>query len=94
MVLEINVENIKCGGCANSIRKKLLLENSVNSVDVDVDNQRVIVDAPQSALELLKFKLHSMGYPERGTSHGLDAAKTKAKSFVSCAIGRMSDEAS
>jgi hypothetical protein len=31
-----------------------------------------------------------MGYPERGTLHGLSAGVANAKSFVSCAIGRIS----
>jgi len=35
-------------------------------------------------------KLRSMGYPERGTLHGLSAGVAGAKSFVSCAVGRLS----
>jgi len=35
-------------------------------------------------------KLRSMGYPETGTLEGLSAGLANAKSFVSCAIGRMS----
>ena len=93
MSLTIEVENIKCGGCANSIRKKLLNEAQVTAVSVDVEEQAITIDAPTELLTTLKEKLHDMGYPERGTAHGFDAAKTKAKSFVSCAIGRMSDEA-
>jgi hypothetical protein len=31
-----------------------------------------------------------MGYPEHGSVSGLEAGLTNAKSFVSCAIGRMS----
>jgi copper chaperone len=35
-------------------------------------------------------KLKSMGYPEHGSISGLDAGLANAKSFVSCAIGRVS----
>jgi len=31
-----------------------------------------------------------MGYPEHGSVTGLDAGLANAKSFVSCAIGRVS----
>jgi copper chaperone len=34
-------------------------------------------------------KVRSMGYPEKGSVAGLEAGLTNAKSFVSCAIGRM-----
>ena len=34
-------------------------------------------------------KLKSMGYPEKGSVAGIEAGITNAKSFVSCAIGRM-----
>jgi len=40
-------------------------------------------------MELLS-KLKSMGYPEQGSVSGLDAGLANAKSFVSCAIGRVS----
>ena len=91
MSFVINVENIKCHGCANSIRKKLMETDAVQDVVVDVDSQTITIDAPESLISKLKVTLHDMGYPEQGTSHGFDAAKTKAKSFVSCAIGRMSE---
>jgi copper chaperone len=35
--------------------------------------------------------LLSLGYPEKGSVAGMEALKAKGKSFVSCAIGRMSD---
>ena len=87
----IEVENIKCGGCANSIRKNLLKNCAVKDVVVNVEAQTITIDTDLELLEVIKDQLHSMGYPERGTAHGFDAAKTKAKSFVSCAIGRMAD---
>ena len=46
--LQIEIENLKCGGCERA-----------------------------------------MGYPEKGSVSGLTAGLVNAKSFVSCAIGRM-----
>jgi hypothetical protein len=31
-----------------------------------------------------------MGYPEKGSTQGLDAGVSNIKSYVSCAIGKMS----
>ncbi len=87
-----NVENIKCGGCVNSIQSKLKEVDGVSDVDVDIENG--IVDITTSSeddamRETLAKKLHGMGYPEEGTSEGFDAVKAKATSFVSCAVGKM-----
>ena len=40
--------------------------------------------------DAIAAKLKSMGYPEYGSVSGLDAGLANAKSFVSCAIGRVS----
>ncbi len=88
----IEVENIKCGGCANSIRKRLLEIDGVSEVTVDIDAGVVTVEAPETARAVIVATLEKMGYPERGRVAGLKAAGAKAKSFVSCAVGRLSDE--
>jgi copper chaperone len=85
----IEVENIKCGGCANTITGKLDRIEGVGSVDVDIEHGRVTVDAPDGCREQLVATLLASGYPEKGTVAGIKATTTKAKSFVSCAIGRM-----
>jgi len=41
---------------------------------------------------LVKETLKNMGYPESGSQKGLEAFGSKAKSYVSCAIGRMSQD--
>ncbi len=88
--MKIEVENIKCGGCANSIRKGLLQLEGVSAAEVDVEAGTVEVEAPESAREAVAAKLASMGYPEVGTVSGLGSASAKVKSFASCAVGRMS----
>ena len=93
MQYEIAVENIKCGGCANSISSKLAALDGVQSVDVDIENGIVKVDAAEGMHDELAASLLKMGYPESGTAEGIAAAKAKAKSFVSCAVGRMSNDA-
>ena len=46
--------------------------------------------ADDSLRDAIAAKLKSMGYPEYGSVSGLDAGLANAKSFVSCAIGRVS----
>lgn len=90
--MRIEVENIKCGGCAGSIRKGLAALNGVRSVEVDIEGGAVEVEAEEELRPEITRKLTSMGYPETGTVHGLKSAGAKARSFVSCAVGRMEKE--
>lgn len=90
--MRIEVENIKCGGCAGSIRKGLAALNGVHSVEVDIEGGAVEVEAEEELRPEITRKLTSMGYPETGTVHGLKSAGAKARSFVSCAVGRMEKE--
>lgn len=89
MSISIAVENIKCGGCAASIKKKLLSDNRVTSVEVDIEQGIVVIQATENTQNDFAAALLKMGYPESGTAEGIAAAKAKAKSFVSCAIGRV-----
>ena len=91
MSFTIDVENIKCGGCANSIRKGLLEDERVNDVSADIESGRVTIDGNPDLHQELSSKLAGMGYPESGSVEGLKAAAAKAKSFVSCAVGRLDD---
>ncbi len=87
--MRIEVENIKCGGCAGSIRKGLLALDGVEAVDVNIETGSVEIQAEESLRTDIARKLASMGYPETGSVQGLKSAGAKAKSFVSCAVGRM-----
>lgn len=96
MTIELQVENIKCSGCASSIRKGLLSDARIKDVNVDVEQGRISIEMSddsaaqdESLRSELAAALLKMGYPESGTAEGLRAAKAKAKSFVSCAIGRV-----
>ena len=88
-MIEIQVENIKCGGCANSIRSGLEKMDGVSEVSVDIENGIVRMEADDALREQIAAQLTKMGYPETGSVEGLKAAKAKATSFVSCAVGRL-----
>ena len=91
MSYQVAVENIKCGGCANTIKTKLQAESGVSAVEVDIEAGMVRIEGEELDRAGLVQRLAQLGYPEAGSVEGLKAAAVKAKSFVSCAIGRMDD---
>lgn len=93
METTINIDNIKCGGCANTIRKNMIEFKGVSDVIVDVEKESVVLKHDTAIdLEGIKQKLHSLGYPEKGTAEGFDKLASGVKSYVSCAIGRLTDD--
>ena len=91
MKISINVENIRCGGCANTITKKLNDIEGINAVEVAIEEQVVTIDTENESLRgAAVAALLKMGYPEKGSVEGIAALKGKAKSVVSCAIGKVS----
>lgn len=95
MQYSFEVENIRCGGCTNTITKKLREIDGVKDVHVNVDEKQVIV-ATESAIDAnirqtLGEKLAKLGYPEIGKI-GSNRLMTKATSVVSCAIGKVSNK--
>lgn len=89
MSFEIAVENIKCGGCANTIRTRVAQMAGVSSVDVDIEAGKVTIEGNPGERQAIAQKLAQLGYPEVGSVEGMKAAAAKAKSFVSCTIGRI-----
>ena len=60
------------------------------ALTVDIEQGIVRIDSAKERRREIVARLASLGYPETGTAEGVRAATAKAKSFVSCAIGRMS----
>lgn len=89
MKTNISIENLKCGGCAATIRKGVLAVDGVQEIQIDVAESMVSVTAANNVIPEVKEKLSKMGYPEVGNANTL---LHKAKSYVSCATGKMSSE--
>lgn len=88
----ISIENLKCGGCGNSIKTGLKNLEGVEQVAIDFDLGEVAVSHSATVERgQIAAALKRMGYPEKGTVEGLASLAASAKSFVSCAVGRMSD---
>ena len=88
MKTTLYIQNLKCGGCANTITKNVSSIDAVTEVFVNVEKSAVSFDYPSDEkLIEVKEKLKTLGYPEDGEANSLGS---KAKSYVSCAIGKMS----
>lgn len=85
----VTVENIKCGGCANSITKALMAIAGVSYANVNIESGDISVEGDETLRAIVTERLLALGYPQRGAVSGLQSATAKAKSFVSCAIGRV-----
>lgn len=84
----IHIQNLKCGGCANTITKNLSEIEGVTNVNVIVEDSVVQFNPVSSEVtKTVKDTLKKLGYPEDGEVNSLGS---KAKSFVSCAVGRIS----
>jgi copper chaperone len=88
--MQIAIDNLKCGGCERSIVNGLSAMPEVADLVVDREQQTVRFTGAASDRETVVQKLRSMGYPEKGSLAGVQAGLANAKSFVSCAVGRMS----
>lgn len=83
----LEILNVKCGGCANSVKKGLMSIEGIENIEVDIEKGIVSFDAASNdSVNLAKEKLSNMGYPENGDANTI---MHKAKSFVSCATGKM-----
>jgi copper chaperone CopZ len=83
----IEIQNLKCGGCVNSILQTMGLFPEVTDVKVDLEKSLVSIstnaDDQRSKYEQALIRA---GYPPVGVDNPLHR---KAKSYVSCAIGRV-----
>jgi len=86
MKAEIQIENLKCGGCASTIKKGILAIEGVSEIDIDIEKSIVSITSENENVAEIRLKLSKLGYPEVGDKN---TVLHKAKSFVSCAVGRM-----
>ncbi len=86
----IIVQNLKCGGCARTITNKLSeLENISEVTVVPEDSSVTFTYGTADDLSKVEDKLKHLGYPSIDSKNTL---ASKAKSFVSCATGKMAKE--
>ena len=87
METKIYIQNLKCHGCANTIKTQLEKLQGISEVTVDNTDDSVSLSYTQPTdVEMVKQKLSGLGYP---TTDEANSISKKAKSFVSCAVGRI-----
>jgi copper chaperone len=83
----LEIQNLKCGGCVNTVTKELSKIDGITDIKVNDETSVVKFSSEVTeALDLVKSKLASIGYPVVGDDNSII---DKAKSYVSCAIGKM-----
>lgn len=91
MQKSFEVRNIRCSGCANTI-EKVLRETGFDQISVDLscEPRKVTIDIENEAQEAqIRAVLRKHGYPFYDEEINLgQTAALKAKSFVSCAVGK------
>ncbi len=84
----LKIQNLKCGGCANTIEKRLETFEKIQNVSIAVEASEISITHTDSlSLDEVRSALVKLGYPIDGDDN---PTLTKAKSYVSCAIGRLS----
>lgn len=78
------VENIKCEGCESTIKKALKKIPGVKQVVVNIEQATVTVKGNANSSAVIS-KLYSLGYPQKN----LNSVLLKAKSYFSCAVGKL-----
>ena len=84
------VLNVKCGGCASTLTTKLADEFGEVEVNLEVEPRQITLDIEESKVPALRKALINLGYPMSDEDLStIEGFTTTAKSFVSCAVGKM-----
>lgn len=88
----LKVENVKCDGCASTLMNDLKEDFGEIEVNLEVHPREISIEIEDDKLEDLKIALRNIGYPLSTDELGIvESVSTKAKSFVSCAIGKVNN---
>ena len=84
------VLNVKCGGCASTLKTKLLEEFGEVEVNLEVEPRQITLEIGDTNVPALRQALKNLGYPMSDEDLStVEGFTTTAKSFVSCAVGKM-----
>lgn len=89
MKKQLVIQNLKCGGCAHTIKTELNKIDGVSGVSIDENTSTVSFNTINDDISKVINRLDSLGYPIEANSNRV---LKKAKSYVSCAIGRINND--
>jgi copper chaperone CopZ len=88
MKTTVIIQNLKCAGCMGTITKNIEALDDVSEVHIALEDAAISYEyTSEDTLLIVQKKLAQLGYPVDGDKNTLGS---KAKSYVSCAIGKMS----
>ena len=90
MIKTYQVKNVKCNGCATTLKKKLEVTFGNIEVNLEVSPREITLNIDSKQEETLKIALRKIGYPlinDELSTFG--KFETKTMSFVSCVIGKV-----
>lgn len=86
------VQNVKCGGCSKTLKEKLREDFGDIEVDLEHFPRQISLEIDDERIKQLSEALKALGYPLVDEKMNFIETQTvKAKSFVSCAVGKWSE---
>jgi copper chaperone CopZ len=86
MKQELEIQNLKCGGCATTITKELQKIGGISDVSVNEENDTVAFNSVSEDISPVVDRLKQLGYP---VAEAENSIFSKATSYVSCVRGRV-----
>lgn len=87
MIVTIEIQNLKCGGCAHTIISSLEGLSNVEDVHINVASSELTYNCLTAEdKQVVAQKLKNLGYPVIEDENSISL---KAKSYISCAIGKI-----
>ena len=84
------VQNVKCEGCATTLKNKLADAFGTIEVDLSKIPREITLEIDDNRIDELKEALKALGYPMANEKLSFfENTSAQAKSFISCAIGKM-----
>jgi len=84
------VLNVKCEGCANTLKTKLAKDFGDVEVNLETMPRQITLDIEPKQIDELRKMLKMIGYPLSDEElNGVENVTIKAKSFISCAVGKI-----
>ena len=84
------VFNLKCSGCASTLKTKLFKEFGEIEVNLNVFPRRITLSIEDKDISKLSKAVRTLGYPFASEEMSfMDSTFANEKSFVSCVIGKI-----
>ena len=92
MIQTFQIKNVKCSGCARSLKNKLKDFNGVE-IDLSVTPRKLSIEIEDDQINSLKEILRNSGYPMINDElTALEEVKVLVNSYTSCMIGKIEEK--